>query len=145
MESGRSQDLRVGPRLCIRGAELDFETSRSGGPGGQNVNKVETRVTLRFNVQRSACFDERTRLWLLQRLAPDLTTAGELLLHASRFRSQARNIEDARDRLAELLRDALVRPRQRRATRPTHGSTKRRLGEKRRRSDLKRDRSSQGE
>ena len=145
MGGGRFEDLRIGPRLCIPGAELRYETSRAGGPGGQNVNKLETRVTLRFDVLHSASLDERTRQWLAGRLASELTAQGELVLHASRFRSQARNLEDARERLAERLQAALERPRTRRATRPTKGSQQRRLSNKRHRGELKRERGSAAE
>ena len=145
MADTRDAELRIGPRLCIPGAELHFETSRSGGPGGQNVNKVETRVSLRFNLLASQSLDERTRGWLALRLATELTSKGELLLHASRFRSQSRNIEDARERLADMLRSALVRPRQRKATRPTRGSQERRLSAKHQRSEIKRARGTSGE
>lgn len=145
MAESRAADLRIGPRHTLRGAELGFETSRSSGPGGQNVNKLETRVTLRFNLGASRSFDERSHAWLMQRLAAELSAAGEIVIHASRFRSQARNIDDARERLADMLRAALQRPVQRRATRPTRGSKERRLTQKRMRGEIKRGRSGNAE
>ena len=135
--SARDQDLRIGPRLTIPADELAFETSRSGGPGGQHVNKVETKVTLRWRPGASRVLSER--------LAARLTRSGDLAVHASRYRSQSRNLEDARERLAGLVRAALAPVRQRKPTRPTRGSKERRLEAKRRRGETKRRRQRGGE
>lgn len=132
--------LRVNERLLVPAEELRIEYARSGGPGGQNVNKVETKVVLRFSVRASRVLGERRRALLEERLAGRLTREGEIVVHASRFRERSRNEEDARERLAALLREALVVPRERRATRPTRGAVERRLQEKRRRSEAKRER-----
>jgi ribosome-associated protein len=138
--TGRGADLRIGPGLEIPADELGFETTRSGGPGGQNVNKVETRVTLRFDVRGSRVLTEEQRACLEQRLCGRMNRAGELVVHSSRYRSQARNLEDARERTADLIRAALAPRRRRRKTRPTRASKERRLTQKRRRGDTKRDR-----
>ena len=102
------------------------------------MNKVATRVTLRFSVRESRSLDEDQRERLLERLASRLTREGELLVHASTHREQRRNETEARERLAAILFTALARPKTRRATRPTRGSKERRLAEKRRRSETKR-------
>ncbi len=128
------------PDLRIPASELEVEAVRSGGPGGQNVNKVASQVQLRWNVLHSAALDDVRRARLLERLAHRLTTRGELLLRASRYRHQARNLEDARDRLSRLVQEALRVPEVRRQTRPTRSSRRRRLDDKRRRSETKRDR-----
>jgi ribosome-associated protein len=136
----RDEGLRIGPRLTIPASELAVETSRSGGPGGQNVNKVETRVTLRYAPATSRVLTPVQRERILDALASRLTGQGELVVHASRFRSQPRNLADARERLAELIRGALAPRKPRRATRPTRASKERRLAEKRRRARRKLDR-----
>ena len=136
-----SASLPIAPGLAIPLAELSFETSRSSGPGGQNVNKVESRVTLLFPVANSPSLDERQRELLLARLRTRVSKAGVLRVSAQRHRSQAANREEAVARFAELLRDALVEDPARRPTRPTRASRKRRLQGKRRRSELKRLRS----
>ena len=97
------EPLRVTSRLVIAPEELAVSFSRSGGPGGQNVNKVETRVTLRFHVANSPALSEPQRARALERLGARLTAEGELILSSSRTRQRARNLEDARERLAVLL------------------------------------------
>lgn len=133
-------DLEVRPGLVIPAGELRESASRSGGPGGQHVNKANTRVTLRWSVAESACLDEAMRGRLRRRLGDRLTRAGELVVHAQRHRSRERNRELARERLAELVRAALATRARRVATRPTRSSRRRRLEDKRRRGSLKRSR-----
>lgn len=132
--------LPVTNRLTLPAYELGVSYARSGGPGGQNVNKVASKAILRFSVRESRALSDAQRHLILQRLASRLTSEGELVLHASRHREQSRNLQDARERLAELLNGALAPPQKRHKTRPTRGSVKRRLDSKRRRGDLKRER-----
>jgi len=134
------EPLRVTSRLTLPPEELRVSFARSGGPGGQNVNKVASKAVLRFSVRESHCLSDGQRHLLLRRLGGRLTTEGELVIHASRHREQARNVEDARERLAETLRGALVEPKKRKNTRPTRGSQRRRLESKRRRGQVKADR-----
>jgi ribosome-associated protein len=135
-----ARDLAVTPGLSIPGDELRESASRSGGPGGQHVNKASTRVTLRWSPAGSRVLTPARRARLLTRLASRLTRGGDLIVHASRYRSRARNRELARERLAELVREALARRRARVATRPTRASRDRRLQAKRQRSALKKRR-----
>ncbi len=132
--------LRVNARLILPTAELHVSYARSGGPGGQRTNKVETAVLLRFSIPRSAALGPIRRARLLERLSARLTRAGEILVRASRHRERSRNLRDARERLAGLLRDALSIPRTRRPTRPTRASRRRRLEDKRQRGERKRQR-----
>jgi len=134
------QNLRVRSDLILPGSELRETASRSGGPGGQHVNKASTRVTLRWNASASAALSDLQKRRLAARLGRRLTREGELVVHAGRFRSRTRNRELARERLAELVRDALARRTRRVATRPSASSDKRRLTAKRQRSERKRTR-----
>jgi ribosome-associated protein len=137
---GRRSDLVVRRGVVIPASELVETASRAGGPGGQHVNKASTRVTLRWNAVRSAALGPIQRARLRARLARRLTASGELIVHASRRRSRARNREDARARLAELVREGLRVEAPRRPTRPRPGARERTLAEKRQRGTLKRAR-----
>jgi ribosome-associated protein len=129
--------LQVAPGITIDDSELEERFVRSSGPGGQNVNKVSTSVQLRFDVARSASIPDDVRQRLIAIAGSRMTTDGVLVIEARRFRTQAGNREDARERLIELIRQAMVKPKRRRKTRPTAGSLERRLETKRRRSDAK--------
>ena len=135
--------LRIGRDLSIDEDDLDISFVRASGPGGQNVNKLSTAVQLRYDTSRLALpADAASRLVRLagQRMTKD----GVIVIHAQRFRTQERNRSDAVERLVELLREAMVRPTPRRATRPTFASKQRRLEGKKRRGDIKARRGSRG-
>jgi ribosome-associated protein len=131
--------LPVDDRLAIPEEELSFLTSRSGGPGGQNVNKLETRVTVRFDLASPSLADDQ-RARLRDRLATRITRAGVLHVTAQRHRTQAANREAAIARLLELLREALAEAAPRRPTRISRAARARRLQAKRRRGERKRTR-----
>jgi ribosome-associated protein len=131
------EPLTVQEGVVIPGAELWFTASRSGGPGGQHVNKTSSRVTLHFDVAHSTAFDDTRRARVVARLARRLTLEGVLLVDVDSERSQHRNREIARERLAEILRAALREPRSRRPTRATRASRLRRLKSKTLRGALK--------
>jgi ribosome-associated protein len=133
-------DIEIGPDLVISRDELIEVASRAGGPGGQHVNKTSTRVTLRWNVARSESLTEEQRDRLLEVLASRLTRGGELVLHADGYRSQTRNRESVRERVAEVVRAALVRQAPRHATRPSKAARTRRTDAKTRRGATKRGR-----
>ncbi|MBW2494463.1 MAG: aminoacyl-tRNA hydrolase [Deltaproteobacteria bacterium] len=130
-------DLRVSRGLVIPAGELHATASRSSGPGGQHVNKSSTRVTLRWNIEASEALSDRQRALLLSRLDHRLTRGGELVLHAGRARSRARNLENARERLAKIVSGGLATTRKRIATRASAGARKRRVEQKKRRSSIK--------
>ncbi len=128
------------PSVRIPPSELSFTFSCSSGKGGQHVNKVNTRVTLRFDLQGSPSLSVEQKALLRQRLAGRINKQGVLSLVADRRRSQAANREDAITRFCSLLRAALQVNKARKKTKPTRGSKKRRLQAKKQRSQLKKQR-----
>jgi ribosome-associated protein len=132
--------IPIDDHLAIPDEDVTFATSRSGGPGGQNVNKLETRVTLRFDLAGSGALSEEQKLRLRERLATRITRDGVLHITSQRHRTQGANREAAVERFAELLRDNLKEEAPRRKTRPSRAAKARRLDEKRRQSQRKRER-----
>lgn len=129
--------LEFAPGLAIHEEELGFRFVRASGPGGQNVNKVSTAVELRFDLVGSPSLPPPVKARAARLAGARFTDAGEILLFAERFRTQAANRRDAVERLLELLAKAAVVPKTRRPTRPGAGAKARRLDGKKRRSDVK--------
>jgi ribosome-associated protein len=136
-----SDDLRLDSGLVIPGDELTFTAVRAGGPGGQNVNKVSTKIELRFDLARNRTLPEGARARLRARHATRMDAVGRLIVTCDVTRSQSRNLELARDKLRGMLSESLVVPKKRRPTRPSRGAKEARLSEKRRRGEKKRGRS----
>ena len=127
-------------RIRIPHDEFVFRFDRSSGPGGQNVNKVNTKVTLRWPVASSPSLPEAVRERFLHRFRRRITKNGELVLSSQRYRDQKRNVEDCLDKLRGMLAEVAMAPKQRKATKRTRASQERRLKEKRARSESKRRR-----
>ena len=130
--------LEITRTLSIPMAELRVSFSRSSGAGGQHVNKVSTRVEMRFDVAQSISLSEGQRAILLERLASRLTATGVLVVNSDRHRTQGRNREDCQERLAAILAQALKPPPpKRRKTRPGRAAQRRRLDAKKRQGEKK--------
>ena len=129
--------IRINDTITIADWELSESFSRSSGPGGQNVNKVSTAVELRFEAERSPHFSTSQKARLKRLAGRRWTIEGAIVIRAEETRSQARNRELAEARLVEMIQAALIAPKRRIATKPTYGSTQRRLGAKSVRADVK--------
>lgn len=132
--------LRVNHRIAIPLTEFDFTFARSGGPGGQNVNKVNSKVTLRWDVEKSPTLPPDVLARFRAKYSRRMTNDGELVMHSQRYRDQGRNVADCLEKLRELLLEVAVAPRKRRPTRRTKGSVERRLSDKKQQSAKKQNR-----
>lgn len=137
-------ELYINERLSIPNAELEYAASRSGGPGGQNVQKTSSRVTIRWNISQSPSLDEHMRTRLLHRLANRLVGEGEIILHVDSERSQLQNKMIARERLAEVIKRALHIEKKRIKTKPHPGAKARRLAAKKQHGEIKKQRRQSG-
>ena len=136
--------IHVRPGVLVPSEALSFHAVRAGGPGGQNVNKVSSKVELRVDLAAIVGLDAGARARLAAACATSLDADGWLLVTSQITRDQPRNLEDAREKVRLLVERALVRPKARRKTRPTRASVRRRLDDKRRRKETKEGRRREG-
>jgi ribosome-associated protein len=137
--------LEISDRIRIPDEEFSWSFVRSGGPGGQNVNKVASKAVLRWNVVASPSLPDDIKARLQQQQRSRITSEGDLLFTSQRYRDQERNRLDCLEKLADMLRAASVVPKKRRKTKPSRGAHERRLAAKKRRSTLKSSRRVQEE
>ena len=134
--------LVINSTISIPMSEFDISYARSPGPGGQNVNKVNSKVILRWDVTNTKHLPEHVRKRFLVQWQARVTKSGHVVIHSHRFRDQPRNYADCMNKIREMIRAATVVPKKRKATKPTAGSKRRRLESKKRNSQRKQSRRS---
>jgi len=132
--------LAIDGNVQIPFTELDFSFSRSSGPGGQNVNKVNTKVTLHWDVVQSPALSESLRQRFCKKFHRRINKRGQLVISSQRYRDQGRNVADCIEKLRNLIAEVAVVPRTRKTTRPTRASRERRLKNKKAKSQKKQQR-----
>ena len=135
-----AKDLPINARITIPAGELEFTFVRSAGPGGQNVNKVNSKAVLRWAVARTPSLPEEVRARFLAANKHRITVDGDLLVTCQRYRDQGRNIDECLEKLRTMIAAVLTPPRKRRPTKPTKGARERRLKAKKEQSGKKQDR-----
>ncbi len=140
MAGEMKDDLIISQRVRILAGELEWSFARSSGPGGQNVNKVNSKAVLRWRAVESPSLPEDVRQRFLSRFQSKLTEEGEIVIASDEHRDQPKNISASLEKLREMLRLVLVAPRKRKATKPSLGSKKRRLEGKQRQAEKKQGR-----
>ena len=132
--------IQVSPRVTILDDELHWTFSRSSGPGGQNVNKVNSKATLHWNIAASKAIPDDVRERFLAAYSSRLTTKGDIVIASQEFRDQPKNVAACEERLKEMLLNVWKAPKKRRATKPSKGSKMRRLQAKKERGEVKKGR-----
>jgi ribosome-associated protein len=140
-----STPLYINDKVTVPAKELTWAAARAGGPGGQNVNKVSSKVELRFDLANTTALDDETRGKLRTIAANRLDQDGRVLVISQLTRDQIRNLEDAREKLRDLILQALFRPQVRKPTKPSRRQKARRVADKRQHSAKKRDRRGGGD
>ena len=144
LDDAMSRPLVVNSHIVIPSSELAISFARSSGPGGQNVNKVNSKAVLRWNIRESTALPPDVKLRFKTHFPTRISQAGEVVISSDKYRDQARNVADCYEKLRQLVQVATIAPRKRKQTRPTYSSIQKRLADKRHKSHLKQQRGDRG-